>query len=134
MWLGKIFAVILFLSLAVTAFAQQKQIIVLALDPNQGGVIRIGVVFWFAVPLARRVPTGNLNSAYTAATSQELSDISNGVILEEFYRFMFPRSYSKAQIQTIMESFYADRLAWLAAQPFSGQHFGLTWDGTNWSP
>ena len=110
-----------------------KQIIVLVLNPNQGGIVSIDTLFWFSVPIGRRIPLDAANSPFTKALPEELNAINDGSVLQEQHAFALPASYTEVQLAAILQRFYADRGAWLAAQTSQGQYFGLTWDGTAWT-
>ena len=132
----RLFLTLVFLAVfTLPAFAQTtNRIIILNLNPSVGGEIRLNVAFWYLIPVNRRVVVGSIQSAWSGATSQNLTDIGNGSILEDTHRYTFPVSYTKAQIQTILETFYNDRKTYLISLPFQGQNFGVIWDGTTWTP
>lgn len=110
-----------------------KQIIILTTNPRDGGRIQIAAVYWFAVPLNRRIPAPNASSQYASASGAEISALQDGSVLEEVRNMELPSSYTTGQIKTALEKDYADRAAYLAAQPFKLQYAGVSWDGANWS-
>ena len=111
-----------------------KQIIILETNPADGGMNTIRAVFWFAVILAKRVPkAGNTTSKWSGADATETAALVDGSVVEEVRDLSFPTSFTTVELKAALQKAYADRAAFLGAQPFRLQYAGVWWDGTSWS-
>lgn len=112
-----------------------KQVIILETNPADGGQNTIRAVFWFAVPVARRVPLpATTMSAWSGADANtELIPIRDGSVLEEVKQLSFPQSFTTAQIKGALQASYTDRQTYLATLPPRLQYNGVFWDGATWS-
>lgn len=118
-----------------------REIILLEVNPADGGQIRVNAVFWFAItdPAAQIKQSSfasavNANQAGAAAPTQaELGALQSGAVREEWKSFVFPNTYTAAQIKADLQSHYASRQSYLASLPAVEQWYGVSWDGTNWT-
>lgn len=111
-----------------------REIIILETFPGTGlGDTTVRHAFWFAVPLARRVPKANATSVYRDASALELVALQDGSVYEESYSIQIPAGQTIAQIKTLLEGRYAARLTTLSALPNVNQFYGNSWDGTIWT-
>lgn len=118
-----------------------REIILLEVNPADGGQIRVNCVFWFAITnvLAQAVKS-NVVSAVNAAqagasapSGAELSALQSGAVLEEWKSFVFPNSYTSAQIKAELQSHYTARQSYIASLPAVEQWYGVSWDGAAWT-
>lgn len=111
-----------------------KQIVILETNPADGGFNTIRAVFWFAVPVNRRVPVPNAQSLWTGASAGEVADLQSGAVLEERHDIRVPSSFTVAEQKNALNKAYTDRLTFLGAQPFKLQFAGVFFDSaTGWS-
>lgn len=111
-----------------------KQIIILSVQRGTGlGDTTVDHVFWFAVPVARRVPKPGALSRYRDATAGDLAALADGSVIEEFYSMQAVPGATSGQIQNLLEVRYTARQAELAALPNPNQFYGRFWDGAAWS-
>ncbi|MDQ3259039.1 MAG: hypothetical protein M3R15_35110 [Acidobacteriota bacterium] len=111
-----------------------RQIIILETLRGTGqGDTSVRHVFWFAVPVARRVPKPLATSAFRDTTAAEIAALENGSVYEEVYDIQIPTGQTSAQIRVLLEGRYAIRQAELSALPNINAYYGTSWDGTVWS-
>lgn len=115
-----------------------REIIVLETNPADGGYITVNTLFWFAVPAAQQVPNPGYASAFktigtAGPTAQETSDLQSGAMVEEWFQFRFPNTYTAAQIKAELQAAYATRQSFRATLPNKIQWYGVSWDGAAWS-
>lgn len=110
-----------------------KQIIILETNPEDGGRNSIRAVYWFGVPLARRIVKPAATSGFAAISQAELDALKDGSVLEEVRSIELPASFTTAEIKAALQKDYADRLAYLGAQPNKLQYAGVFFDGAAWS-
>jgi hypothetical protein len=109
-----------------------KQIIVLEQQPLTGGVSQISALFWFPVSAARAVPLPGGTSRSRLATPDENAAIAAGTVVEETFTFQIPPTATQANVQTWLQSIYANRKATFDAKPDPNGFYGRNWDGTAW--
>ena len=109
-----------------------KQIIVLDTLPGDGGRNMVRAAFWFPIQAGKRIPISGATSSWTGASGQELTALADGSVVEEVVSMPFAASYTAAQIRAALLTAWTDRKAWKDAQPFSGQYYGVYYDGS-WS-
>ena len=111
-----------------------KQIVIIETNTADGGSNTVRAVFWFAVPVARRVPRPDITaSAYKDATAAEMTALQDGSVLEEVKLQGFPASQTGATIKATLVQQYTDRATYLATLPFKLQFYGVFYDGAVWS-
>jgi hypothetical protein len=111
-----------------------KQIIILETVRGTGlGDTEVRHVFWFAVPLARRVPIAGKVSAYRDATAGETTALQDGSVYEEQYSIQIPSGTNAAGVRSLLESRYAARQNELSALPNPNTYYGSYWDGSTWT-
>lgn len=107
-----------------------KQVIVLDLT-DSGGFVRVNTVFWLPV-VGSPIPRTNIQSAWKGISSQELSDLGNGLFIEEINSFSFPHGTAKASIQATLVALYNARVVAIAAAAPINAYYGVFYDGA-WS-
>ena len=127
-----VIALLLVLLLAAPSLAA-PQIIILGIDAQEGGGIRVTAVFWFPVPVGEELPNAGAGSSFVGATTAQLDEIRAGRVREEVKSYAFPSSLTLAQVQSFLQAAWTDRQAYLAGKPASGKFYGFSWDGTAWS-
>ncbi len=111
-----------------------RQIIILETSRGTGqGDTSVRHAFWFAVPVARRVPTPGAASVFRNTTAAEVTALQDGSVYEEVYEVQIPVGQTVAQIKATLEARYAARQAELTALPNVNQYYAVSWDGTVWS-
>jgi hypothetical protein len=112
-----------------------KQIILLETNPQDGGMVTMRAVFWYAIPANRRIVLPDTTvSAWLGASNAELIAIRDGSVLEEVRVLSMPVSSTTAELKAAINKAYTDRLAYLGAQPFKLQYAGVFFDSvTGWS-
>lgn len=117
-----------------------REIIVLDVNPADGGYIAVNCVFWFQVPAGSIVPLPSFQSVVNsniAGVQQvqpaELQGLMAGTIVEEQYQFRYPNTFSVAQIKAELQTAWATRNTYRGTLPSRVANYGLSWDGTTWS-
>lgn len=111
-----------------------RQIIILETLRGTGlGDTSVRHAFWFAIPVARRVPKPGAASAFRDALPLETAALQDGSVIEEVYDTQIPSGQTVAQIKATFEARYAARQSELTALPNINSYYGSSWDGTVWS-
>lgn len=115
-----------------------KEIVILQSGESPSGMLAARVLFRIPVAVGNEIPVLNGRSEYRDFIAQNNTDtdgaIAAGTIVEEAYRFRFPKSMSGADVQSLLVSAYNDRVAARGAEASPGQYFGRYYeDGTGWA-
>ena len=116
-----------------------KQIIILDISENQGGISNIRCVFWFSVSSA--FPNSGFVSAYPGITGADQTALNNGTVIEEIHQFQFPNTSivnTWSTVEAVLLAFYNARKSYRAgttvALPDPGAKYQIYNDSsTGWS-
>lgn len=113
-----------------------RQIIVMNVNPSDGGHISVTAAFWFAA-VGTAVANPTFASAVSPAiaggqapTASELSNLRSGAWVEQVLAYQFPTSYSEDQIKAFLVAVFASIDAWRKSQPSPVAFYGLSYDPT----
>lgn len=112
-----------------------KKIIILTKSNPWPGQNTINYVLWATVPTARQILyTKPIDwvSAYSDATTQELTDLRSGVIVERVESTNIPAGTATATIKSILQDSFT-RFQDQVTNDSSWQFFGSYYDGTTWT-
>jgi hypothetical protein len=110
-----------------------KEVIILDTNAQDGAILQMSALFWFAAPAGKERPTSG-GSQWTGASQAEHDAIRAGTVIEESRTLQVPKSMTAAQIKAYLLSIWTDRQAYLASLPTRGQYYGVFYDGVNgWS-
>jgi hypothetical protein len=119
-----------------------KDIVLLDISENQGGISNIRMVFW--MPVTSGFPNPSFTSAYPAISMTDpsvLTGLQNGTILEEVHSIQFPTSAivnNWATVELIILAFLTSRKAYrtgtVTALPDPGAKYQVSHDSSSgWS-
>lgn len=111
-----------------------KQIVILDTNPADGGSIAVRCAMWFPVTAGKEWPLGSgSGSFWQGASAAEVQAIQLGQVVEEVKQFSFPSTMTTANVKAFIVNTYNTRNAFLAAQPFKGQFYGVYFENSSWS-
>lgn len=110
-----------------------KQVIILSIDQGDPGLINVNCAFWIAVPPGSEIPQSTGRSAWSGASTAELTALQNGTVLEKTNSFVFSSAKTKAQIEADLAAAFNSLQTAFTTRPV-GQFFGVFLDSaTGWS-
>lgn len=113
-----------------------RQIIIMERQVISFSLVQIRAAFWCTVTSLQALAKPNFTSAVVggdAPSAPELAELRAGTTIELVFQWLFPSTYTNAELRTFFEKAYAAVQASVTADP-PGIYYGATWDGGTWTP